>query len=302
MSQRAFATLSDGRAVREVTIANDRLTVRFLTLGARINGLTFDGIDGLTPEFDLSEAEARPFCGAIVGPAMNRLADARAVLDGKTLNFPANEGANLLHSGAFGLHRMVWDIAEADETSVTFRVDLPADAFPGQRQVSVTYRLDDADLVLEITATTDAPTLINIGFHPFWTLSGRGRDGHSLQIHADQFLPMDAGNIPTGEIADVAETALDYRLARAPSHEVDHCFVLPQTAELQSCITLESERLRLDVLTDAPAVHVFTGMDIGIAIEPEIHPDAPNHPHFPSIRLSESETFRQLTRHRFSKC
>ena len=301
MSQRGFGTLSDGRHVHEVTIANDRMTARFLTLGARINGLTFDGVDDLTPALDLADAEAHPFCGVIVGPVMNRLAHARAVLDGATLNFPANEGVNLLHSGAFGLHRMVWDIAEANETTVTFRVDLPPDAFPGQRQVSVTYRLDEADLVLEILATTDAPTLMNIGFHPFWTLSGAGRDGHNLQIHADHFLPMDAGNIPTGDIAEVAKTALDYRLALAPSHEVDHCFVLPESAGLQTCVTLQSEKLQLDVLTDAPAVHVFTGMDIGIAIEPEIHPDAPNQPNFPSIRLDPADVFRQTTVHRFSR-
>lgn len=301
MKERAFGRLSDGRTVREVTISNARLTARFLTFGARINGLSFDGVDGLTPELDLVEAEASPFCGAIVGPVMNRLGNARAKLDERVLCFDANEGANLLHSGDLGLNRMVWDIAEASDTSVTFRVDLPPDAFPGQRSVSATYRLDDADLVLEITATTDAPTLMNIGFHPFWSLSAQGREGHSLQIHAGQFLPMDATNIPTGEIADVAGTPLDYRTARAPSHDVDHCFVLPETSDLQLCATLQSGKLRLDVQTDAPAVHIFTGMELGIAVEPEIHPDAPNHPNFPSIRIGAAETFRQTTVHRFSK-
>ncbi|SMX23395.1 aldose epimerase family protein [Boseongicola aestuarii] len=301
MNTREFGVLSDGRSVREVTIANEHLTARFLTLGARINGLIFDGIDGLTPALSLAKAEARPFCGTIVGPVMNRLANASAVLDEQTLSFPANEGANLLHSGALGLHRMVWDIAAADESSVTFCVDLPPDAFPGQRRVLVSYRLKEADLVLDITATTDAPTLMNVGFHPFWALSGQGRDGHTLQIYADHVLAMDAANIPTGDIAQVDGTALDYRKARGPSHSVDHCFVLPRTTKLQPCVTLESGNLRLEILSDAPAVHVYTGMDYGIAVEPEIHPDAPNQPNFPSIRLDPSNVFRQTTVHRFSK-
>ena len=301
MTRRAFGTLSDGRKVEEITISNGRLTARFLTFGARINGLSFDGFDGLTPELDLAGAEANPYCGVIVGPVMNRLGDAQAVLDDDVLHFEANEGANFLHSGDAGLHLKVWDIAEATETAVTFAVDLPPDAFPGRRRIEATYRLNATDLILEITATTDAPTLMNAGFHPFWTISGQGRAGHTLQIHADHFLAMDAGKIPTGELDAVSGTGLDYRTARAPGHDIDHCFVLPEHDGEQVCVTLKSDELELQILSPAPAVHVFTGMDIGIAVEPEIHPDSPYHPDFPAIRLGPDQTFRQSMTHRFLK-
>lgn len=302
MSARDFDTLPDGQIVREVTLTNARLTARFLTFGARINGLAFDGFDGLTPTVNLDAAggSAR-YCGAIVGPVMNRLAGARAPLDDATLTFQANEGGNLLHSGDAGFHAAVWEIAVATKTAVTFALDLASDAFPGQRRIEVTYRLEDTDLVLEITGTTDAPTLMNVGFHPYWTLTGRGRAGHKLQVHAAHYLPMDRGNIPTGEIAEVSGTALDYRSARTPSDDIDHCFVVDERDEVAPSVTLESDTLRLDILSDAPAVHVFTGMEIGIAVEPEIHPDAPNHAHFPSIRLGPGETFHQTVIHRFTK-
>ena len=302
MSLRDFGVLSDGRSVQEVTLGNGRLTAQFLTFGARINGLSFDEIDDLTPTLDLEAASgANPYSGVIVGPVMNRLGSARAPLNEQVLTFDANEGSNLLHSGAAGLHRLVWDIAEVSETTVTFAVDLPPDTFPGRRRIEVTYRLEDADLVLEITGTTDAPTLMNVGFHPFWTVSGRGRAGHVLRVHAAQYLPMDDGKVPTGEIADVVGTALDYRTARAPADDIDHCFVLPEHDGIAPCVTLVSDVMRLEILSDAPAVHVFTCMDIGIAVEPEIHPDAPNHAGFPSILLGSGETFRQTVIHRFSR-
>lgn len=301
MSTRDFGTLADGRQVHEVTLSNELLTARFLTLGARINGLTFDGIDGLTPALSLAEAEDALFCGSIIGPVMNRLSGARAPLDGAILQFEANEGPNLLHSGDAGFDRKVWDIAQATETEVTFTLDLPPDAFPGHRKVQVTYRLENADLILEITATTDAPTLMNMGFHPFWTLSRQGRDGHDLQVHSDLVLPADDANIPTGEIVEVAGTPLDYRVARPAEKGIDRCFVLGEKRGISPCVTLRSDALMLEILTDARAVHVFTGMDYGIAVEPEIHPDAPNNAGFPSIRLDPADVFRQTTVHRFSR-
>ena len=301
MSTREFGVLSDARRVTEVTISNARLRVKFLTLGARINGLAFDGIDGLTPELGIGDVEAVPYCGAIVGPVMNRLAGACAPLDGAVLEFEANEGVNLLHSGELGAHGMIWEVAEVSPSAVTFALDLPPDAFPGHRRIAVTYRLDGADLVLEIEGTTDAPTLMNVGFHPFWTLSGKGRDGHEMTIHAEHFLPMDGANIPTGEIMDVDASEMDYRRPRVPHEDVDHCFVLPDTPGMRPNVTLEGETIALQILSDAPAVHVFTGMEYGIAVEPEIHPDAPNHAHFPSIRLGATDVFRQTVVHRFSR-
>lgn len=301
MSPRAFGVLSDGRRVEEVILSNDRLEARFLTLGARINGLRFEDVDGLTPAFDIAGVEATPYCGAVVGPVMNRLSKARAPLDGAVLEFEPNEGANLLHSGKYGIHDMIWDVAEVSPSAVRFLLDLPPDAFPGRRRIAVTYRLDGADLVLEIEGETDAPTLMNVGFHPFWTVSPKGRVGSQVTVNAEAYLPMDGENIPTGEICAVDGTAMDYRVRRTPEGDVDHCFVLPKTDGLRSNVTLQGEQVALEVLSDAPAVHVFTGLDLGIAIEPETHPDAPNHSHFPSIRLGPGDRFRQTVIHRFSR-
>ena len=296
-----FTTLADGRIIHAVSIANDRLAATFLTLGARLSDLRFDDSGPLVPPLTANELHTSgAYTGAIVGPVMNRLANAQALLDGDVLTFEANEGANLLHSGKDGINLMVWEVAEATEDSVTFRLDLETGAFPGNRQLNARYSLLGNDLVLDLSATTDAPTLMNFGFHPYWNLSGGLPETHLLTIEAPQFLPMDGGNIPTGEIAEVAGTAFDYRTARRPDRIVDHCFVLESRTEPELAVRLSGGDIALEVLTDAPAVHVYTGNDIGIAVEPEVHPDAPNHEAFPSIRLGPGDTFRQKVIHRFT--
>ncbi len=296
-----FATLSDGRPIHAVSIANDRIAATFLTLGARLFDMRFDDSGSLVPIVateDLTGDGA--YTGAIVGPVMNRLGNAQAPLDDGMLTFSPNEGANLLHSGKDGVNVMVWEVADATESSVTFRLDLKPGDFPGNRRLEARYSLKGSDFVLDITATTDAPTLMNTGFHPYWNLSGGLPDTHDLTIAAPHYLPMDSGNIPTGEIAKVEGTTFDYREARAPIRDIDHCFVLDARSAPEQAVRLTGGGVVLDVLTDAPAVHVYTGNDVGIAVEPEIHPDAPNHAAFPSIRLGPDETFRQRVIHRFS--
>ena len=296
-----YGTLPDGRTIHAVSIANDRLAATFLTYGARLVDCRFDDSGSLVPAVTLENLPGdEAYFGAILGPVMNRLGRAQAPLDGEVLRFTANEGANLLHSGDAGFHAQIWQVAEETDNSVTFRLDLAPDSFPGNRRVDVTYRLDGADLVLEIAATTDAPTLMNAGFHPYWTMTGGGPETHEVTIAAPGYLPMDAGNIPTGEIADVTGTPFDFRSAKVPGGDIDHCFVLEPRDRVAFAYRMTGGGLALDVLTDAPALHVFTGKPVGIAVEPEIHPDAPNHDGFPSIRLGPGETFRQTVVHRFS--
>jgi len=296
-----FANLPDGRPIHAVSIANDRLAATFLTHGARLLELRFDNSRSLVPPLHVEDLLASgKYTGVIVGPVMNRLAAARAPLDGETLVFTPNEGANLLHSGEDGVNTKIWELAETTETSVTFRLNLPPDSFPGNREINARYRLEESDFILEITATTDAPTLMNAGFHPYWNLSGGTPETHNVSIAAPHYLPMDSQNIPTGEIADASGTEFDYQVARTPTRDIDHCFVLQPRSKTEQAVRLASESIAMDVLTDAPAVHVYTGKDIGIAVEPEIHPDAPNQETFPSIRLAPGETFQQKVIHRFT--
>jgi aldose 1-epimerase len=313
----------------------DGLRLTLFNLGARLHELWVPGRDGRAADVVLgldSPAEhraSRSYMGATCGRFANRIAGARFTLDGVTYALDRNEGANQLHGGSLGFDARDWQVEDTSPTHATFALTSPAGdmGFPGEVRACCTYRLPgDLRLMIEMTATTDAPTVVNLAHHSYFNLAGHGAGdilGHDLQIAAPAYLPVDAENIPTGEIAPVAGTAFDFRRPR-PIGQVlpgpagfDHCFCLDAVPEriagedLRFCAALahpESGR-RLRVWTNAPGVQAYTGAHFdgspgkagaryprfaGVALETEGYPDAPNRPGFPSVRLDPGQTYRHL--------
>ncbi|MBV8628574.1 MAG: galactose mutarotase, partial [Paraburkholderia sp.] len=173
----------------------------------------------------------------------NRIAGARFTLDGIVYALDRNEDGNLLHGGANGFHRQMWQ-ADEDRGSLVLRLDSPEGdcGFPGNVSVQVRYTLDDdGTLTIEYEGVTDAPTPLNLTSHGYFNLSGEASPdirGHVLTIDADAFLEVDPQLIPC-RIADVSGSAFDFRhgaplgarldwpnaqLERARGF--DHCYVL----------------------------------------------------------------------------
>ena len=178
---RPFGTMTDGRAVDAVRLQRGELTVTVLTLGAILQDVRLAGAPwSLTLGSDqIAAYDHGPMAyhGAVVGPVANRIAGARAPLDGRMLRFDANEaGRTCLHGGSTGLATRVWEIADAGLHHLTLRLTL-ADGdggFPGNRVCDAAFVLgSDADLTLTLSAATDAPTLMNLTNHSFWSLDGR---------------------------------------------------------------------------------------------------------------------------------
>lgn len=271
------------------------------TLGARLNGVWFRGSENLV-DGSADEDEAfgtKKFNGAVVGPVANRIAGGRASIDGRDFEFERNENdITTLHSGSDGVHALSWNVLERTADSLILSLKLPDGfgGFPGNRTLVAEYGVRDSALTVAFSATTDAPTWMNLALHPYWSL-GVGRGGLRLQIEADRYTPVDADKIPTGEIASVAGTPFDLRRLAEPSDEIDHNFVFDQPL---GRVTLESDAHRLEIETDAPGLQVYTGKEIGIAIEPQHWPDAMHHPAFPSIELRPGKTYRQFSTYRFS--
>jgi aldose 1-epimerase len=333
--KRLFGKLEDGRNVEAVTLRAGDLSATILTYGAILNDLRLRGVPyGLTlgsPEIRAYDHGPMNYFGALVGPVANRIAKARTVLDGETLHFEPNEGPTLLHSGEQGLHTELWHIAALSETSVTLTLDLPdgKGGFPGNRTVTAQYSVTDhedapATLDLVITATTDAPTLMNIANHSYWNLDGTPTtEGHWLQVHADHYLPVDAHMIPT-EITSVAGTGFDLRAGRVlrptDAQRYDHNFCLSQEDRKMNpaAVLRGTSGIEMRMETTAPGLQVFDAAPIGsgdmpghrgvpevgfcgVALEAQHWPDAPNHATFPSIRLGAEDTYRQETRWQFLK-
>lgn len=329
--KRLFGFRQDGQRIAAITLEAGDIAATILTHGAILNEVRLRGVpySVTVGSPDLAAYDHAPMAqfGALVGPVANRISGAEATLDGVPLSFAANEGANLLHGGEDGLHRAVWQIAAFSQTSLTLTCALPdgKDGFPGNRFITARYSVEaPAQLRLEITASTDRPTLMNLANHSYWNLDGtETTDGHWLRIAADRYLPITDAYLPTRP-QPVSGTHFDFREGReiSPSdaQRLDHCFCLSdRTVARRPVATLKGRSgLMMTMETTAPGLQVFDGAPMGsgafdghrgvpevgfcgVALEAQHWPDAPNRPEFPSVRLGPDETYRQDTLWRFSR-
>ncbi|EKE43963.1 Aldose 1-epimerase [Oceaniovalibus guishaninsula JLT2003] len=323
-----FGTLPDGRPVRRVTLDNGALRVGLLDLGALIQDVRLNGIEtALTlgsPDIAAYAGRMGHF-GAVMGPVVNRIGGARAVIDGREYRFDANQdGRHTRHGGSAATHLKVWRIADHGPAHATFRIDLPdgEGGFPGNRRLTASYRLDDAALIVDLTATTDAPTPVNLANHGYWTMNG-GPDwtGQRLQVLADRYLPTTDENLPTGAIVPVAGTPFDFREAREldptlPKLDANFCLA-DAPRDLTPALLLAGPLGTLEIATTAPGMQVFDmgTIDLGdvpthharpyrprfaLAFEPQMWPDALGRADWPDIVLRPGRTFRQTTRYAFA--
>lgn len=321
---RSFGHGRDGRDVKAIRLSSPRLAVTLLTWGAALQDVRLAGIErSLTLGGDRVEAYQGPmgYFGTLVGPVANRIAGARAVIAGQEIRFPANEGTTLLHGGARGVQARHWALDAADATSARLRLVLEAgdSGFPGRREITAEYRVDDAALTLTLAAVSDAPTLMNLANHSYWNLDGSASvAGHHLQVMADSYLPA-PGGLPTGEVRAV-EGGFDLRAGRVldltEGHDHNFCLATAPRDLTEVAVLTGTSGVTLRLATTEPGLQVYDGRYLasapfqghngdvyqahsGLALEPQRWPDAPNHPGFPPITLDPGETYRQVTRWSF---
>lgn len=326
LSADRFGVLPDGREVDRYTLTSPGgMTVRVLTLGAIIQSVEVPDRDGAPAGVVLgfpSLAGYLPnaaFLGAVVGRYANRIAAGTFTLDGTTYRLPVNDPPNCLHGGPAGLQTRLWRAAPvpaADRVGLRLSYLSPhgEEGFPGTLSVAVTYTLPAGNVLrIDYDATTDRPTVVNLSNHSYFNLAGAGSgtiDAHELTVHADQYTPIDATAIPTGEIAPVAGTPMDLtRPTAIGSRAYDHNFVLPPASGLAHAVHLSEpgSGRTLDVHTTEPGVQVYSGNLLsgayrpraGLALETQHFPDSPNQPRFPSTVLLPGRRLRSTTVYSF---
>lgn len=316
-----FGSLPDGDPVRLVRLSRGDLSVEILSFGASIRALWFGGLPMVLSLDRLEDyVGASGHMGAVAGRFANRIAGGRFALDGKAYQLTCNEaGITHLHGGARGFGRRNWRLTDIAPQAVLLVYDAAdgEEGYPGNLAATCTYSIpaDDGVLEIRLEATCDRPTIVNLATHSYFNLDGGGGiAGHRLEILADRYLPVDAGKIPTGEIADVAGTVFDFRQARTVGdHPYDHAFVLTggTTTAPRRVARLVGGRsgVALDIESTEPVLQFYDGHNLnagphgaraGLCLEPQRFPDAPNHPAFPSAVLRPGETYRQVTRYRFN--
>ena len=317
-----FGRTQTGQDIEKLTISADDLSVSILTFGAIVQDVRLAGVaQGFVLGSDqLQDYETTMgYFGAIVGPIANRISNARVRLGGMMYELERNEnGETHLHSGAEGVHRKVWQVVSQTPDSVTLALTLNdgAAGLPGQRCIRVTYQVSaPATLTMTIDGTTDTTTCMNFASHIYWNLDGIDTwQGHALKIAADHYLPIDDRTCPTGEIAPVADTLMDFRAPRQlqmGSPALDHNFCLSDGKQAQRDVlwltgqsgvsmTLATTEAGLQIHDAATSHRPGKPCYEGVVIEPQSWPDTPNHRGFGSITVTPDQPYRQVTSWRFT--
>lgn len=274
-----------------------------------------------------------PYLGALVGRYANRIANAKFVLDGKTYKLAPNNAGNSLHGGNVGFDKVIWNVEKIGDSSLklTYQSKDGEEGYPGNLNAQVVYTLSpDNSLKIDYTATTDKPTPVNLTNHSYFNLSA-GRDStvldHVLQLNADKYTPVNDALIPTGQIADVKGTPLDFTTAKAIGKDIanvkggfDHNWILNKKGnDLQEAATVyePGSGRYMEVWTTQPGIQFYSGNFLngnlqatkdrriygahaGLCLETQHYPDSPNEPSFPTTILKPGQTYRETTVYKFS--
>lgn len=342
MERREFGTIN-GKTAYLYTISNENgMKAEILDYGAILQSLYVPGKNGETVDvclgFDTIEEYSvnEPFMGATVGPCANRTAGATYEIDGVTYKMAVNDGPNNLHSDVnLGYHKTFFDV-DAKKDSITLSITDPDGTmgFPGTKAFSVTYTVTpDNALKLDYHVTTDKKTIINPTNHSYFNLSGHAAgsmEQHVLMLKASHYTPVVEGSIPTGEIAEVKGTPMDFTTPKPIGRDIaadfeqlrltggyDHNWVIDDyDGSLRTIAVLQdpASGRRMEVSTTLPGVQFYAGNFIGdrkakggnqyhsrcgLALETQYFPDTIHHKNFPSYLFDAEHPYQSTTVYRF---
>lgn len=344
MKTEAFGSIQSGKKATLYILENKNHTVVKVTdFGATLVSVLFADKDGVMKDMVLGYDDAASYekgtsCfGATIGRNGNRIKDARFTIDGKEWVIEANENNNSLHSGKNGFNHLMWEMKESGDNYVTFYHYSPQEeqGFPGNMHVTVTYTLDDEDAVhITYHAKADADTVMNFTNHSYFNLAGHDSGvmlDQKLQLFADAYTPdEDSHSIPTGEIAPVAGTPMDFTTMKPIGQDInadfeqlhftggyDHNYVLsdkPGTMRQMAKAECDASGIAMDAYTECCGVQLYAGNFIGtqtgkggvtygdrhgFCLESQFYPNAVNEKNFPSPVVPANTEYHSETKYHF---
>lgn len=340
-----FGRTRDGQSASSYLLRNDNgMEVEVSDFGASILAIRIPddmgekcdvllGYDTLEEYYDNS-------CGfgAYVGRNANRIGNAEVTINGVSYPLEANSHGNNLHSGSNRSHYQFYNAVfgkEPDGGYVEFSRTSPhlEQGFPGNLQQVIRYTLTEKnELRISYRMKSDRATVINPTNHSYFNLGGHDSGdvlGHRLEVYSDSFLLTDANLLPTGEIAPVEGTPMDFREAHTVGERIgedyeplklaggyDHNYILPNDGKLKKAakLTCPETGITMEVETDMCGMQVYSGNFLngrhgkggavyqkraGICFETQFYPNSCKQPGFPSCIFKSGEEMKSTTVYRF---
>ena len=280
------------------------------------------------------------YLGATVGRYANRIKEGKFEFNGQSFQTSINQTGNTLHGGIEGFDKRRWKVIQQENDKITFSLcsEDGDQGFPGNLIVSVSYHFNDQnEVAIEYNATVDKPCPVNLTNHAYFNLMGDEAQEscltHFLKINADRYLPTDDKGIPQGDLESVHGSSFDFRKHKVINQDFlseeqqqnksgyDHSFLLneeyPNEKKVALTLTAPDMSLQLQVCTNKPAIHVYTGNflqgtpgrgkyvyenNAGIALETQYLPDSPNNLLWPQPTpfLQPGQTYQSITQYCFN--
>ena len=345
VTKRVFDTdKKTGKTVYEYTLENaNGMKAKFINYGAILTELWVKDAEGVLADVVLGHDTLEPyyenpgFLGAAIGPNANRIDKATFSIDGVEYHVPVNEGVNNLHSDKLqGYHARMFDVEESANSLRFFITEEDgAMGFPGKRTCEIVYSLTDAnELRMDYFASSDKKTILNPTNHSYFNLCGQDKEvsieGHVLCLKASNYTPVVEGSIPTGEIAPVEGTPMDFREPTRIGDRIgadfeqlilgggyDHNWVIDDfdgQLKLAAVVTAPGTSRCMKVFTTLPGIQFYAGNflgeqegkagakyrnRVGLALETQYFPDSINKENFPNVVFGPDRKYTSTTIYQF---
>ena len=342
----AFEKEVNGKQNKLYVMTNaNGMEVTVINFGARITSILVPDKEGNMKDVVLGFGSIDDFLnnnsnfGAAIGRYGNRIGKGKFTLDGTEYQLPINNGENTLHGGTIGYDQKMFDIKQINNQTLECTLLSPDgdNGFPGNLDITIIYKLtEDNAIDISYAATTDKPTVVNLTNHSYFNLSGDPSKlitDHVLFMDCDNYTPTDATLIPTGEIAPVTGTPMDFTTPYVIGERIDdtsfeaiklgngydHNWIFNKPGDLSSPIarlTHPTTGITLEVFTNEPAVQFYTGNFLSgtqtgkngityqkrtaLCLETQHYPDSPNKENFPSTVLRPGEKYSSRCIYKFS--
>lgn len=338
-----FGQTKDGKNVTEYILENKNgMEISVLDFGAILHKICIPAADGSKTDVALGCPDMEVYgindiyLGSTIAPNANRIGNAKLTIDGVEYSMEVNDGVNNLHT-AFdtGMNKRLWD-AEATDNSVKFTAKVADGEYglPGNRTLVVTYTLtDDNEIKIDYAGCSDKNTIINMTNHTYFNLKGHGNGDildHEVWLAASKFTMPDDGGIPTGELASVEGTPLDFRTMKPVRRDnditnpimalvngYDHNYCIDGwdgSIKLVAKVNEPESKRAMEVYSDLPGIQFYSGnyvkdnagkdgkvyqKNYGLCLETQYYPDHINHPEFPQAVFGPGKDCKTTTIYKF---